>query len=45
MMRIAGTPPADQAALLRHEPHMIPIADAPRLRVQQNAFVDRLVVG
>jgi hypothetical protein len=41
MMGVARLTPADQAGLPGNEPHMIAIADAPRLGVHQDGFVDR----
>ena len=36
---------ADQTSLLRHKAHMVAIADAPRLGMRENRFVDRLAAG
>ena len=36
---------ADQTGLLRYKAHMVAIADAPRLGMGENRFVDRLATG
>jgi hypothetical protein len=36
---------ADQTGLLRHKAHMVAIADAPRLGMRENRFVDGLATG
>lgn len=41
MVGVAGLPAADQAGLLRDEPDMITIVDAPRFRQGEDGFVDR----
>jgi hypothetical protein len=41
VMGVARLSSADQAGLLGHKPHMIAIANAPRLRMAQDGFVDR----
>ena len=35
----------DQTSLLRHKAHMVAIADAPRLGMRENRFIDRLAAG
>ena len=42
VMGVAGLPTADQTGLLRHKAHMVVIADAPRLWMGENRFVDGL---
>ena|ERR1700730_188755 len=41
MMGVARLTSADHASLLRDKSHMIAIANAPRLRMSEDGFVDR----
>lgn len=41
MMSVAGPASAHQTRLLGDKPHMVAIADAPRLGVHQHRFIDR----
>ena len=45
VMGVAGFAAADQTGLLRHKAHMVAIADAPRLGMRENRFVDGLATG
>ena len=41
VMGVARLTSADDASLLGHKPHMVPIANTPRLAVCQHRFVDQ----
>ena len=45
VMGVGGFATADQTSLLRHKAHMVAIADAPRLGMRKNRFIDRLATG
>ena len=45
VMGVAGFAAADQTSLLRHEAHMVAIADASGLGMGKNRFVDGLAAG
>lgn len=45
VMGVAGFTSADQTSLLRHKAHMLTIADAPRLGMGENRFVDESGTG
>ena len=45
VMGVGRLAAADQTRLLRHKAHMVAIADAPRLGMRKNRFIDRLATG